>query len=233
MGLLEVLAVIFSLGISFVAAGFEMSYVRISPFFPKFSKYLHDRSGVLIAILIWNTFALTLGTIYIYKILEASNLAHAVFISGIVSAFLFAFFGDLLPKTLAVIRTDVTFNILVYPFIFMYLFLRYSGITKIASLILESKYSRDEVLDLTSLGFSEHLDEKEVRFVKTVISALHGPAKLFAIPGENVQEKISENATCLEAIVFLRKKGISRVGIGEKGVFDLHEFIRRISESHL
>jgi hypothetical protein len=230
---LPFLGVIFGLFISFVASGFEMAYVRIFPFFTKFSGYLHDRSGVLTAVLIWNTFAITLGTIYLYEIIKDFHLPHAVFISGILGGLLFAVFGDLLPKTLSVIWTDIMFNILVYPFMLMYLLLRFLGITKIASLVVESKYSRDEVLDLTLLGFKDHLDEKDLSFTKAVISALHSSAKHFAIPGVDAPEKMNENSTCLDALIFMRERGINRVKIGDGKVFDLHEFIRRISESHL
>jgi len=210
-----------------------MAYVRVFPFFPKFSGYLHDRSGVLSATLVWNTFALTLGTIYLYKILESLRLPQAVFISGIFSAIIFALLGDLLPKTIAVIKPEAVFNFLVYPFVLMYLPLRFLGITKFASLIVESKYSRDEVLDLTSAGFKEHLDERDINFIRNVISALHKPAKHFISKDGIASEKIDGNSRCLDAIVFMRKRGISRVGIGEEGVFDLHEFVRKISQSHL
>jgi hypothetical protein len=230
---LHFLGVIFGLFISFVASGFEMAYVRIFPFFTKFSGYLHDRSGVLTAVLIWNTFALTLGTIYLYEIIKDLHLPYEVFISGILGGLLFAVFGELLPKTLSVLWTDVMFKILVYPFMLMYLLLRFLGITKLASIVVESKYSRDEVLDLTLLGFKDHLDEKDIRFIKAVISALHAPAKQFAIPGEDAPEKINENSTCLDALIFMRERGINRVKLGDGKVFDLHEFIRRISESHL
>ena len=210
-----------------------MAYVRIFPFFTKFSAYLHDRSGVLTAVLIWNNFALTLGTIYLYEIIKDFHLPYEVFISGILGGLLFAILGDLLPKTLSVIWTDIMFNILVYPFILMYLLLRFLGITKLASIVVESKYSRDEVLDLTLLGFKDHLDEKDLRFTKAVISALHAPAKHFAIPGADAPEKMNENSTCLDALIFMRERGINRVKVGDGKVFDLHEFIRRISESHL
>lgn len=233
MEFLPFLGVIVGLFISFVASGFEMAYVRIFPFFTKFSRYLHDRSGVLTAVLIWNTFALTLGTIYLYEIIKDFHIPYEVFISGILGGLLFAVFGELLPKTLSVIWTDIMFNILVYPFMLMYLILRFLGITKIASLVVKSKYSRNEVLDLTLLGFKDHLDEKDLRFTKAVISALHEPAKHFAISGADAPENINENSTCLDALIFMRERGINRVKIGDGKVFDLHEFIRRISESHL
>lgn len=233
MEFLPFLGVIVGLFISFVASGFEMAYVRIFPFLTKFSRYLHDRSGVLTAVLIWNTFALTLGTIYLYEIIKDFHLPYEVFISGILGGLLFAVFGELLPKTLSVIWTDIMFNILVYPFIFMYLLLRFLGITKLASLVVESKYSRNEVLDLTLLGFKDYLDEKDLRFTKAVISALHEPAKHFAISGADAPENINENSTCLDVLIFMRERGINRVKIGDGKVFDLHEFIRRISESHL
>ncbi len=230
---LYVLTVIVALFISFVVSGFEMIYVRIFPFFPKFSGYLHDRSGILTTVLIWNIFALTVGTIYIYKIVETFLPSHAIFISGILSTLIFAVLGDLLPKIISLKATNAMFGILVYPFIPMYLLLKFLGIAKLASFIVESKYSRDEILNLTLASFKDHLDEKDINFIKVVISALNMPARLFVINGGNVSEKISENATCLDAMIFMRKKGISKVRIGEEGVFDLHEFINRISQEHL
>lgn len=226
--------VVFSISLSFLVSSFEMVYIRKSPFFPTFERYLHDRTGVLITILFWNTFSLVLGTVHIYKLLHLLKIPYDILISGFGGAMIFAIFGDLIPKILAVIWTDKMFKILVYPFIILYLVLRTLRITDLASKILTSKYSRQEVLDFLISNLKQYMDKDDINFIRSVVKHLHKPAKDYVVKKPNGSDLIvDENSSCLDVLSLMRKKGITRVRIGNVGVFDLHEFIKTIVKSHL
>ncbi len=226
--------IVFSILLSFLVSSFEMVYIRKSPLFSIFEGYLYDRTGVLITVLFWNTFALVLGTVHIYKLLHILKIPYDILISGFGGALIFAIFGDLIPKVLAVIWTERLFNVLVYPFIVLYLVLRTLRVTNLASKILTSKYSRREVLDFLISNLKQYMDEGDINFIRSVEKHLHKPAKDYVVKGLNGTDFIvDENSSCLDVLSFMRKKGITRLCIGSAGVFDLHEFIKTIVKSHL
>ena len=226
--------IIFSLLLSFTVSSFEMVYIRKSPFFPYFQEYLHDRTGVLITVLFWNTFALVLGTVHIYKLLHLLKVPFDILISGFGGAIVFAILGDMIPKVLAVIWTENLFRILVYPFTALYLILKTFRITSLASLILTSKYSRDEILDFLILNLRQYMDEKDISFIRAIVKHLHRPARDYVVKcSDKTVFMVDENVSCLDVLSFMRKKGITKVRIGNVGVFDLHEFIKMITNSQL
>ncbi|MEO0221969.1 MAG: DUF21 domain-containing protein [candidate division WOR-3 bacterium] len=224
----------FSVLLSGLVSSFEMVYIRKSPLFSIFEKHLHDRTGILATVLFWNTFALVLGTVHIYKLLHLLKIPYDILISGFGGAFIFTIFGDLIPKVLAVIWTENMFKVLVYPFMFLYLILRTLGITNLASKILTSKYSRQEVLDFLISNLKQYMDESDINFIRSVAEHLHKPAKNYVVIGLNGTDfVVDENLLCLDVLSFMRKRGITRVRVGNVGVFDLHEFIKTIVKSHL
>lgn len=226
--------IVFSIFLSFMVSSFEMVYIRKAPFFPIFEGYLHDRTGVLITVLFWNTFALVLGTVHMYKILHLLKIPYDIVISGLGGAIIFAIFGDLIPKFLALIWTEKLFKVTVYPFVFLYLILRTLHITGLASKILTSKYSRQEVVTFLISNLKQYLDENDINFIRSLVKYLYKPAKEYALKGLNAPDFVAdENISCWEVLSFMRKKGITRVHIGNAGVFDLHEFIKTIIKSHL
>ncbi len=211
-----------------IMSAFEMVYVRKAPFFNVFDKQLHDRTGILTTVLFWNTFALIVGTVHIYKLFDFWNLPMKIIFSGIGGALIFAILGDMVPKTLAVVWTEIIFKALVYPFMAFYYIVKLSGLSFVASKILTSKYSREEVIEFILQYVKEHADKEDIYFVKRTLKILQMPAKTIArrFEGEDVEVELDESATCFDAINEMRRKGISRVKIGSASVFDLHDFMK-------
>jgi len=212
-------------------SSFEMVYVRKAPMFNIFEKQLHDRTGVLTTVLFWNTFALTFGMVNLYKFVESMNLPAGLFISGFGGGLLFAIFGDMIPKIISVAWVDVLFRILAYPFMAFYYILKLTGFISVVSRILTSKYSNYEIVDFIISNMKSETNKKDVEFIKRTINYLYMPARGFTIKEEddNVEYKLNENATCMQAIIKMRELGINRIKIENSGIFDLHDFIRKIS----
>ncbi len=223
--------VLISLIVSMLMSSFEMVYVRKAPMFNIFERQLHDRTGVLTTVLFWNTFALTFGLVNLYKFIESINIPAGLLISGVGGALLFAIFGDMVPKIMSVVWTDALFRILVYPFMAFYYILKFTGFISVVSRILTSKYSNYEIVDFIIRNMKSEADKKDVEFIKRTINYLYMPARGFTVQGncDKVKHAIKENATCMQAIIKMRELGISRIRIGNAGVFDLHEFIKKVS----
>lgn len=214
-----------SLFVSMLMSSFEMAYVRKAPFFNagRFDDLLHDRTGVLATVLFWNTVALVFGSISLYNLLKA--LPGAIVWSGVMAALLFAVVGDFLPKLAAITHLDLLFRLELYPFLVFYYLSRFLLITPVASRILQSKYQRDEVVDMIMAYLRGRVSEEDLRFAGKSIDSLYEPARRYAREGSGGCEYEGESPTVLDILKFMRRKGCTSVDLGGK-VFDLHWYLR-------
>ncbi len=218
---------ILSLLMSMLMSSFEMAYVRKAPFFNtgRFDDLLHDRTGVLATVLFWNTVALVFGSISLYGLLK--SLPGAIVWSGVMAALLFAVVGDFLPKLAAITHLDLLFRIELYPFLFFYYLSRLLLITPLASRILQSKYRREEVVDMIMAYLRGRVSEEDLRFAGRLIHSLYEPAQRYAREGRGRCRYEGNDPTVLDVLRFMRSKRCTSVSLNGK-VFELHGYLRDI-----
>jgi len=218
-----------SLAVSMLMSSFEMAYVRKAPFFNsgKLDNLLHDRTGVLATVLFWNTVALVFGSISLYNLLH--NIPGAIVWSGIIAAVLFAVVGDFLPKLAAITHLDLVFKLELYPFVFFYYLSRAMLITFIAERILQSRYSREEVVDMIMAYLRGRVSDEDLRFAGRAISSLYEPASKYARRGRGKGKCRCDvpSPTVLDVLRVMRERRCTVVNVGD-GVFELHEYLRAL-----
>ncbi|GEM_PF-1121740 len=218
---------ILSLLMSMLMSSFEMAYVRKAPFFNagKFDDLLHDRTGVMATVLFWNTVALVFGSISLYGLLR--SLPGAIVWSGVIAALLFAIVGDFLPKLVAITHLDRVFRLEMYPFLFFYYLSRLLLIIPLASRILQSKYRREEVVDMIMAYLRGRVSEEDLRFAGRFIRSLYEPAYRYAHEGGKGCRYDGEDPTVLDVLRFMRSRRCTSVEVNGK-VFDLHEYLKDV-----
>ncbi|NPB02991.1 MAG: DUF21 domain-containing protein [Thermotogae bacterium] len=219
-----------SLFISALMSSFEMAYVRKTPFFNMgvLDNLLHDRTGILATVLFWNTVALVVGSVSLYSFFESSHFPGAIMWAGVIAALSFAIFGDFIPKIVALAHLDRTFRFELPLFLIFYFLSHVILVAFLARFILKSHYSREEVIDMIIAYLRGRVNEEDLKFAHRSILALYEKAESFISPdGDEACASLEGDPTVLEVLKLMRETGCTRVRL-KGGVFDLHEFIKRI-----
>ncbi len=225
--MIHAITLLLSLAVSMLMSSFEMAYVRKAPFFNsgKLDSLLHDRTGVLATVLFWNTVALVFGSISLYNLLH--NFPGAIVWSGIIAAVLFALIGDFIPKLAAITHLDLVFKLELYPFVLFYYLSRVLLITFIAQRILQSRYSREEVVDMIMAYLRGRVSDEDLRFAGKAISSLYEPASKYVRKGKGECTCEVSSPTVLDVLRVMRERKCTAVNVGD-GVFELHEYLRSL-----
>ncbi len=219
------LTLLLSLLISALMSSFEMVYVRKAPFFNagRLDDLLHDRTGVLATVLFWNTVALVFGSISLYGLL--SGYPGAIVWAGVLAAVLFAVVGDFLPKLAAILYLEKVFRIDLYPFVLFYYLSQALLITALARRILQSRYTREEVVDMIMAYLRGKVSEEDLRFASRTIGSIYEPASKYAVKGDGGCRYVEGEPTVLDVLRMMREGKCTRVRLKE-GVFDLHGYLK-------
>ncbi len=213
-------------------SSFEMAYVRKVPFFERFEGILHDRTGILATVLFWNTIALVFGSVSLYNALQQAGVPGAVFWAGVLAAATFSVMGDFLPKVLVLYMGDRIFKLEVVPFLLFYYISYALFVIPVAKMIMRSRYSREEIIDMVLLYLRGKISEEDLRFTSLSIRSFYDDVGIYTVEGGDGCEYRGEGRRVLDVLRFMREHRCSRVRVDGR-VFDLHAYLKRLSDRSL